>query len=137
VEVTVAEGSVMLFTVDIKSGDTASVILAPGETGVLEAGSTRPVLSGTAAPDNIFWANRSLDFRGTALREVLTILNKYYAVSITVSNPEILECRLTASFVDEPISRILLVISESFGLSLETRGETYLLTGNGCGSGQN
>ena len=137
VEVTVIEGSVMLFTVDVKSGDTASVILASGETGVLESGSSRPVLSGLAAPDNTFWANRSLDFRGTALRDVLTLLKKYYPVSITVSNPEILECRLTASFVNEPVSRILLVISESFGLRLEGRGENYLLTGNGCGGVQN
>jgi len=137
VEVTVIEGSVMLFTVDVKSGDTASVILASGETGVLESGSSRPVLSGLAAPDNTFWANRSLDFRGTALRDVLTLLKKYYPVSIGVSNPEILECRLTASFVDEPVSRILLVISESFGLRLEGRGENYLLTGNGCGGVQN
>ncbi len=133
VELTVVEGRVMLFTVGKKSGDTAAIILQAGETGILKAGCEKPEMAVPSVPDEIFWANRSLDFRGTALREVLTLLQKYYPVSISVSDEAILECRLTASFADEPVSSILNVIAESFGLSLETRGQNFLLSGHGCG----
>ena len=131
-EVSVTEGSVMLFAVDEKSGDTASVILGAGETGILESGSRRPVRISHADSDNLFWANRSLDFRGTPISAVIKILQQYYPVTITVSDPAILECRLTASFADDTIDGILAVIAGSFGLGLEVKGQNYQLKGNGC-----
>ena len=136
-EVTVSEGSVMLFSVDGKSGDTASVILAAGETGILESGSGRPVRIGNADSDNLFWANRSLDFRGTPISAVIKILQQYYPVTITVSDRSILECRLTASFADDTIDGILTVIAGSFGLKLEVQGQNYQLKGNGCSNQDN
>jgi len=136
VEVSVTEGRIMLFRVDPKTGDTASLVLISGETGMWSTGSAEMVHIVSSVPDGTFWANRSLDFRGTALSEVISIIEKYYPVRITVSDPAILECRLTASFVDEPINRILTVISESFSLNLETVGQGYKFTGSGCGNEQ-
>lgn len=136
-EVTVSEGSVMLFSVDEKSGDTASVILGAGETGILEYESGRPLRIGHADSDNLFWANRSLDFRGTPISAVIKVLQQYYPVTITVSDPAILECRLTASFADDTIGGILTVIAGSFGLELAMKGQNYQLIGNGCSKTDN
>lgn len=133
-EVDVIHGRVRLSTINKSTGDTASVILETGQTGIVEPGSLQPVIIGADLPDNMFWVNRSLDFRRTPMSEVLALLQKHYPVIITVSDPAILECRLTATFVGEPPGKILSIIAASFGLSLEAKGNEYRLTGIGCGS---
>ncbi|MEI7501105.1 MAG: FecR domain-containing protein [Bacteroidota bacterium] len=136
VEVNVTEGRVMLFRVDPKTGNTASLLLISGETGIWNVERGEMVRIVSAIPDGMFWANRTLDFRSSPLSEVFAFIEKYYGVKIAFSNPAILDCRLTASFVDEPINRILTVIAESFSLNLETVGQGYKFTGGGCGNGQ-
>ncbi len=132
VEVSVTEGRVMLFVVDERSGDTASVILAAGESGIWKSGMVTPIRNGSTAPDVHYWANHLLEFRGNALSEVFQLLEKHYSVKITVGDPKVMDCRLTASFMNEPADRILAVIAGSFGLGLEVRGQNYHFTGHGC-----
>ncbi|MEI6174794.1 MAG: FecR domain-containing protein [Bacteroidota bacterium] len=137
VEVNVTEGRVMLFRVDPKTGDTASLLLISGETGIWSVERGEMVRIVSAIPDGTFWANRSLEFRGTALSEVISIIEKYYPVKITVSDPAILNCRLNASFANEPAIRMISVIAESFGLKLVASGQNYHLTGHGCSNENN
>jgi ferric-dicitrate binding protein FerR (iron transport regulator) len=99
---------------------------------MMKEGTLQPVKTDAASPDDLFWANRALDFRNTTLSGVFALLEQYYQISVSVSDPTILNCRLTASFVNEPADRILTVIAESFGLKLEVRGKIFQLTGNGC-----
>jgi ferric-dicitrate binding protein FerR (iron transport regulator) len=133
VEVTVREGRVLLFAVDQQSGDSATLFLNAGESGIFPAGASVPVMAGSVMADGLFWADRSLDFRNVALSDVFRLLEKQYGVRITVSDLAVLDCRLTASFVNEPASNILTVIAGSFGLYLETSGQNFHLTGHGCG----
>jgi transmembrane sensor len=137
VEVSVTEGRVLFFSVEPRTGDTVSVILAAGETGRWQPGNMKPMRTGSLAPDGHFWANHSLDFRSTALSEVFSLLEQYYSVKITVRNSAIMNCRLTASFVNEPPDRILAVIAESFGLTVEVRNQYYYLNGDGCNKENN
>jgi ferric-dicitrate binding protein FerR (iron transport regulator) len=132
VEVAVAEGRVMLFRVDERTGDTLSLDLTAGQRGVMKHGSPVPADMDTVSPDGLFWANRSFDFRGTPLSRVFSLLQQHYPVKIAVGNPGILDCRLTATFVNEPAGKIIKIISESFGLKLESEGENYRLSGDGC-----
>jgi ferric-dicitrate binding protein FerR (iron transport regulator) len=74
VEVEVITGRVQFFTVDKNTGDTLSVKLNPGETGLLETGHSQPVLGASTDADGLYWANRSLDFRNMALAEVFRVL---------------------------------------------------------------
>jgi ferric-dicitrate binding protein FerR (iron transport regulator) len=132
VEVDVKEGRVMLFRIDVRTGDTASVILSDGESGIFREGMLKPEKTGSVSPDGLFWANRSLDFRRTSLSEVFSLLEKHHQVRISVSDPSILKCRLTASFIGDPPDRIMTVIAESFGLKLDVNGQDFLFTGIGC-----
>jgi transmembrane sensor len=131
VEVSVSEGRVMFYQVDARTSDTVSIVLEAGDHAKWNSGSLKPD-TGDIAPDGHFWANRTLVFRRTSLSGVFALIEKYYQVKITVSDPSILDCRLTASFANEPADRVLAVIAESFGLSLETRGQNYHFTGHGC-----
>jgi ferric-dicitrate binding protein FerR (iron transport regulator) len=109
-----------------------SLILQAGEGGLLKEEAREPERMASTAPDGLFWANHSLDFSRTTLAEVFSLLEKYYSLKISVSDPTILDCRLTASFMNEPAEKILTVIAESFGLTLQGRERNFHLTGHGC-----
>jgi ferric-dicitrate binding protein FerR (iron transport regulator) len=136
-EVTVNEGRVLFFTIGSIKGDTLSIVLEAGMSGVLEQGTLQPKIVDNPLPDKLFWVNHHLDFNGTPLSEVFELLEKYYQVKISVSTPDIRNCRLSASFVNEPVSRIITVVAESFGLEISVDGNKYFLSGNGCIKGNN
>ncbi|MCX6306307.1 MAG: FecR domain-containing protein [Bacteroidetes bacterium] len=137
VSVSVTEGRVLLFSIDKRSGDTAALILNTGENGILNHGAVQPVRTGTSSADRLFWANRTLDFSRTPLSEVFGYLRKYYSANISFSDPAILDCRISATFVDEPVDRILSVIAASFNMTLNSRGNNFHLTGHGCSKENN
>jgi transmembrane sensor len=85
-----------------------------------------------STPDDLFWFDHSLEFTRTPLSKVFGLLEKNYSVTIRVSNENINNCLLTASFADDPIDRILTIISESFDLKVISNNQTYLLSGDGC-----
>ena len=130
--VRVEHGRVMLYRVDERTGDTVSLILEAGMRGRLARGMKTPVLSDTARPDEMFWKDRSLDFRQTPLREVIALVGKHYGVAIAVATHEVLDCRLTASFRDESPEQIVSVIAASFNLEVHSTPSGYLLEGAGC-----
>jgi transmembrane sensor len=132
VEVNVTRGRVMFFTINPRTGDTSRVILPAGAKGLLTLKSVIPIVVENIAPDDLFWFDHTLEFNRTPLSRVFRLLEKYYPVTIQVSNENIHNCLLTASFADDPIDRILTVIAESFDLKVISKNQTYLLTGNGC-----
>jgi len=132
ITVAVEEGMVQLFTIDPVSGDTASILLEEGMKGYLPAGKMIPVRIDSHNPDELFWLDHQLVFRETDLALVIDILERNYKVRIRVSDPRINHCRLTATFTDEPIDRIMNVVAASFNLELNIENRNYLLQGTGC-----
>jgi ferric-dicitrate binding protein FerR (iron transport regulator) len=136
-EVSVSEGRVRFYRIIPGTADTTAVVLEAGDHGVWQNGVPDPVITENIAPDVHFWANGSLEFRHTPLSDVFSLVERYYQVKISVSDPSILHCRLTASFVKEPADRMLGVIAESFGLTLVNNGQVFHFTGNGCSQENN
>lgn len=130
--VLVETGRVMLFRVDERRGDTLSLFLEAGMRGRLAKGMKAPEFSDTAQPDEMFWKDRSLNFRQTPLREVIALVGKHYGIPITVARNEVLDCRLTASFHGESAEQIVSVIAASFNLEVRSTPSGYLLDGAGC-----
>lgn len=130
--VSVTEGIVLLFRVDEKSGDTVSQLIGAGQCGVMEQGGRRPHLETQEDPTSLFWLNRSMVFHDAPLSRVFENISKCYHVTITTSNPAILDCRITTTFTNEPVELILKVLSEAFNLQIRKDNQTYLLLGNGC-----
>lgn len=133
IEVMVSTGKVKFFHIDRQTGDSASVILTAGMKGALPMDSEKPVVDLEQPPDDLFWMNKTLDFRQIQLSEVIEILRRNYHVQIQLSGEGIFSCRLTATFSGEPIELILQVISDTFSLTLEKNNGIYRLTGNDCG----
>jgi ferric-dicitrate binding protein FerR (iron transport regulator) len=132
-EVTVTEGTVQLYKADSLQRDTVSLILHAGESGkLLLSGQLVRTPSDSIPPDALFWANHTFTFRNTPLSQVCLLLEKYYHIAIIAENQAIMQCRLSATFDNEPADRIMTVIAESFGFTLKREEKRFILSGIGC-----
>ena len=132
VEVSVEEGLVMLFTVNPATSDTLSVMLPAGTRGMLPVNSMQPELAQETAPDRLFWLDGTLEFRQTELSEVFNVLSGHFGIAIRAGQPEILQCRLSATFRNESLGTIIEVIAASFGLESRKEGTDWVFYGKGC-----
>jgi ferric-dicitrate binding protein FerR (iron transport regulator) len=130
--VSVTEGSVRFFTLKSLTGDTIAILLGPGDRAVLEPGSERPEMNKKGNPEELYWFDRSFVFNDTSLEYVFKLLGDHFGIEIRVTEQNILKCRLTSTFVNEPPGMILKVIAETFGLNLSVEQQNYVLSGNGC-----
>lgn len=135
IRITVSEGKVLFFTVDSLRKDTSYIFLEAGMTGKLKPGTRDPEVITDSIPDKLFWVNHTLDFTATPLADVFKMVEKHFNMKISVSNPDILNCRLSASFVNDSAGHIMMVIAESFGLKISKKGQNFNLSGNGCSKG--
>jgi len=78
------------------------------------------------------WQNQHIQFQNTSLKEVIRTLQKVYHTDIELTNPDLANCRYSATFEGENLEDILYVLSITVNLSFEKQGEQYLLTGKGC-----
>lgn len=89
-----------------------------------------------AAPiDNVnyaAWKDEKIVFHNTLLKEVIPTLEHYYAIKISVTNPEVLQCRFTGIFEKSELKEILQVLSMSFNLTSDRVNNKYMLSGKGC-----
>lgn len=78
------------------------------------------------------WREEKIVFNNTKLDEVSKTLEKYYAVSLQLKNPEILNCRFTGTFEKSGINEILKILAVSFNLLYDKQEGKYIISGKGC-----
>ncbi|MEO8582983.1 MAG: FecR domain-containing protein [Flavitalea sp.] len=86
-------------------------------------------LSKTITPDHLYNYYRSHEFvcDNTPLWKLVEVLNEAYESNIVIENKSIGNLPLTTTFYDEPLEKILSVISETFNISVERSGNTIVL----------
>ena len=114
-------------------------VVAGPDTLVLTAGQharydrARHLLERQEAPPMEAWGERILQFTDAPLADVVARLQQRFAVPIHLGNEHLARCRLTATFEDEPIDRILDVIAQTYGLTvMHAADHSYTLQGDGC-----
>lgn len=127
--VSVATGKVRLAA---KKRPSDNVTLIAGEAGSFDPVSEKTAKEKAMDPSAMYWNDHTLVFEETPLEGVFDLLQKLYNQPIEVSNPEINNCTLTATFKDDQLETILNIIAKTFKLRVEQIGEGYLLSGNGC-----
>jgi ferric-dicitrate binding protein FerR (iron transport regulator) len=125
-EVSVKEGKVLVYT----SQDSS--YLAAGFTCVVQ-----PALGTIRVKDSVHtnawgYATHRLIFKDTPLEEVIADIEKAYPYSITLGNPGINNCRLTATFDNDSAENLLNLIAETLNLSVVKNGTVFTLQGEGC-----
>lgn len=127
VEVVVKTGKVQVACQGF-SQSVESLILVPGERGVLYNDNNQLVKSWNENPNVTAWKTNELVFDKTSLREVIVNLEKVYHTEIQLSDPSLNELVLTAHFENQPVDFVLEVIRLTFSLELSTQNGQYFLT---------
>ncbi|MGV9011795.1 MAG: FecR domain-containing protein [Flavobacteriales bacterium] len=116
--------------VRVETNDSELELLA-GDAASYDRATHR--LSRVALPSSVVWGDRILQFEEASMTEVVQRLESIYDVRIDLGNPAIGTCRLTADFDNESIDRILGVIADTFGITVQKNSaDHYQLDGDGC-----
>jgi hypothetical protein len=73
-----------------------------------------------------------LRFRQTELKVVAEILSQTYGVEVRIDDPEVRACKLTATFANESLETVLMIIQETFNFELQVDGKVQILKGGSC-----
>lgn len=76
--------------------------------------------------------NKILRFRQTELKVVAEILSQTYGVEVRIDNQEVSSCKLTATFANETLETVLMIIQETFNFELQVEGKIQILKGGSC-----
>lgn len=112
-EVIVATGVVEV------SKNESSVVLNPNESAIVSADRNDPVKQRNE--DQLYNYYRTKEFvcNGTPLYRLVDVLNQAYGKNIVIANRKLSNLPLTATFHDESLEKILLVIGETFNITVE------------------
>jgi ferric-dicitrate binding protein FerR (iron transport regulator) len=118
-------------TVDEKTTTTQDVIHIASRKS--EINTTPPIHSAPQTNKNNPLPNsKILQFKQTELLVVAEILSQNYGVTIKIEKPQLMQCKLTATFDNEPIQNILEIIQETFNIEIVSEKETIWLKGGSC-----
>jgi len=125
-EVVLMEGSVQL------DFNGKQMLLEPGDKAVVLKQHGEIVKQENNDPNLLAWKTRNLRFSDTPLYEIIDVLKKVYNKDIVVLNPEINNCRITATFEDQSLEAVLLVLQSTIDITARPNGDKIELSGKGC-----
>lgn len=83
-------------------------------------------------PNFLSWKTKKFEFVDTPMSEILELLRIVYHKEIVVLNPEILDCRITATFNQQSLEAVLNVIKSTIEINVKPNGSGIEISGNGC-----
>ena len=128
VEVTVNTGSVLFYYVDESETALGQVTLTAGDKGIYDRNSGH--ISKMVNTDKNFlgWKTGTLVFDEAPLSDVFEALGNRYNVQFNISDQQISNLRLTATFDNESLDSILEVIRTVHSVEISKSGNDYLVT---------
>jgi len=125
-EVVLIEGSVQL------DFNGKQMLLEPGDKAVVLRQHGEIVKQQNDNPNLLAWKTRKLRFDDTPIHEIIDVLNKVYHKQFVVLNPEINNCRITATFEGQSLQAVLLVLQSTIDIAVRPNGDMIELSGSGC-----
>lgn len=113
-------------TVKVESG-TGEVILNAGEK--ISVNSKKEPLRVQKTNDRLYnyYVTKQFVCDNTPLWKLVQTLNEAYNAQIEIADPEVAKLPLTTTFNNQPLEKILEVISETFNLSVQREGNKIIL----------
>lgn len=78
------------------------------------------------------WKTKRFEFIDTPLEEIMELLSRVYQKEIVILDPEIRECRITATFNKQSLEAVLNVIQSTIEINVKPNGPGIEISGNGC-----
>lgn len=131
IEVMVLTGKVALSS----KRDNRSVVVLPNEKAVYhESGKTieRIKVEEKEAQATVVGTEYNMKFKAVRMNEVVRRIERKFNVKVTMSDPGLGQCMITANFTDQSLARVLSMISQSLQLEYEVKNRIVSLSGTGC-----
>jgi ferric-dicitrate binding protein FerR (iron transport regulator) len=128
-EVVLTTGKVSVY---YKENPSGNVLLAPGEKAELNARQKSIRKEANTDLNYMAWKTRVLVFENEPLGQVIQTLQHVFQSKITLSDQQLNECRVTASFNNQSLESVLHVLSETLDIQVQTDGNNINISGNGC-----
>ena len=106
--------------------------LEPGDKAIVRKKEGEIVVQENKNPNLLAWKTRTLHFNDTPLYEIIDVLEKFYHKKIRVLNPEINNCRVTATFQGQSLEAVLMVLQSTINITARPKGNTIEISGTGC-----
>lgn len=119
-------------TVAVKAGQ-AQVILNAGEIGIYDKASG--ALSKQANEDQNYmaWKTDVLVFEQTNLERVVFDLNRKFHTRISLADPALKACEITATYEGKSLEAIVKIIEKTLNIKAEQKDREIIFTGKSCG----
>jgi transmembrane sensor len=128
-EVVLTAGKVSVY---YKAKPQNTVLLMPGEKAELITAQNQIRKFANSDPNYMSWKTKVLLFDNETLAQVIITLQHVYQTPIKLADPQLTECRVTASFNDQSLQSVLEVIKETLNLKIELKGEIIEVKGKSC-----
>jgi transmembrane sensor len=129
IEVILSNGKVAIYYNDKPS---EQVLLSPGEKA--DARNDQENISKSSNDDENYlsWKTKIFVFNDVPMSKIVRDLNKVYHSSIQITNQNISNCRITATFDNQSLESILNVLKSTINITIKNRGTQIEISGNGC-----
>lgn len=132
VEVTVETGKVVLEHKKIKQV-AKKVVLVAGESGVYKKKAIDVSKTETTISNANAWKTKQLKFNDVKISKVVEALERYYNISITVENEQILNCPYTGTYDNPKLEDMIQFVEASLPFVKINQTENNLtFSGEGC-----
>ena len=117
IEVILEEGKVALNS-NVASGQDES-IMKPGDRAVIEKTTGETLIKNEEIGKYIAWHTGKLVFDNTSMADVVSMLERWYGVEVTVQDKDILNYRFTTTFDNESIFHVIELLSLSSPIQMK------------------
>lgn len=106
--------------------------VSAGNEAIFNRESASVTFSEIPSENIMSWRNGVFNFNKTPLNEALQELGEYYNVEFELSNEKLEKCRLSMSFNNEPLRKVLKTIGTALGVKTSRKSDTVKISGQGC-----
>ncbi len=128
-EVVVTTGMVL---VNLLSDRNVKIVLNAGDKGMFHKGSESIVKKFNSDINYASWKTRKLVFINESFSEIIKTIEKVYSMEIVVTNQDLLNCRVTATFDHISFEAVISILESTLDLKIEQKGDLTLIYGDSC-----
>jgi transmembrane sensor len=126
-EVTLVEGKV-----NVISSRGESAVLKPNQQAIIESQSALITTKEVETDRFVDWKNNTLRFEQVTLQEAVNTLQTWYDVTITVQNPSLAKCMITATYQDESLENVLKSFEFLLKIKYTINDKQVVIDGKAC-----
>lgn len=117
--------------VEVNSG-SEKVQLKANETGVFSKKTKTLVKITTKDVNYLAWKTDALIFEDTNLEEVIFAINRKFHSQLSLQNPALKKCLLTATYKDKTLDHIIRILEQTLNLEATKKADQIILSGESC-----